>query len=73
MCSMNISTINILYANINSYTGKRKLINNYTENDNIQYTMFVETKTKKSNTSYRDWNILQFNRTGFIIILEVVA
>lgn len=57
-----MSICNILYANINSYTGKKHLINNYIENNNVQCAMFVETKTKKdSNTSYRDWNTLRYD------------
>lgn len=42
--------------------GKKHLINNYIENNNIQCAMFVETKTKKdSNTSHRNWNTLRLD------------
>lgn len=57
---MNMSDINILYSNINSYTKKKHLINNYIENNNISCAMFVEAKiNNKSNTSYRDWTVLR--------------
>lgn len=56
-----MSSINILYANINSYPRKRHIINNYIEKNNIQCALFVESKIKKdSTTNYRNWQVLQY-------------
>lgn len=54
--------VNILYSNIQSYHNKKHIINNYIENNDINCTLFVETKTKAdTNTNYRDWNRMQHN------------
>lgn len=54
------STIKLLYANINSYSEKRHLINHYIENNDIKCTLFVETKAKPHQSlEYRDWTILK--------------
>ena len=52
----------ILYANVNSYSPKKHLINYTLEDRNINCALFVETKTKPdSNTTYRDWVVIQRN------------
>lgn len=57
-----MSHINIVYSNINSYTRKKQLINNYIENNNVGGVMFVESKTNEnSSTAYRDWDVIQYN------------
>lgn len=54
-----MSTIKILYNNINSYLPKRHLINNFIEQNNVSCAMFVEAKIKDShNTNYRDWTTI---------------
>lgn len=51
-----------LYCNINSYPKRKLLINNFIEHQKIDCTTFVETKTKEeSNTSYKDWSVIQHN------------
>lgn len=58
MCEM----LKILYANLNNYTSKKHIIGHYIEQNNINCALFVETKTNnQSNTSYKNWNILQQN------------
>ena len=52
--------IKLLYANINSYINKKHLINHYIQNNNIDCTMFVETKTKQNHsTAFQDWSIIK--------------
>lgn len=54
--------LNILYANVNSYIPKKHIICNFVEQNNINCTLFVETKTKSaSNTVYRNWDVIQRN------------
>lgn len=51
-----------MYSNINSYSRKKQLINNYIENNDVNCTLFVETKTtQNTNTNYRNWHIIQRN------------
>jgi hypothetical protein len=59
---MSTTSLNILYSNINCYSNKVQLINHYTENNNINCRLFVETKTKKeTNIKYQNWNTIQKN------------
>lgn len=51
--------VSLVYSNINSYTRKKHLINNFIEANGVQCAMFVETKTScHSNTSYRNWSFI---------------
>lgn len=54
------SKLKLLYTNVNSYTGKRYIINNTIERYKINCALFVESKTKpENNTNYRNWNIIR--------------
>lgn len=51
-----------MYANFNSYTPRKYLINYIRERHDVNCTLFVETKTNEySNTKHRNWNIVQTN------------
>lgn len=55
-----MNSIKLVYCNINSYSRKKYLINNFIENNDIEATLFVESKTNpESNTTYRNWDIIQ--------------
>lgn len=52
--------IKILYANLNSYINKKYLIQSYIQDNHIDCTMFVETKTRPHySVSYRDWTTIR--------------
>lgn len=54
--------LNILYSNINGYLSKKELVYNFIDNNDINLAMFVESRTKDSNTVvYKNWNIIQQN------------
>ena len=51
--------VKLLYCNINSYIHKKPIISHYIEENNIDCTLFVETKTKENaNVSYKDWHYI---------------
>lgn len=59
---MNMSTLNILYSNINGYLAKKEQVYNFMNNNDINLAMFVESKTKENNTVvYKNWKIIQQN------------
>lgn len=57
-----MSTLNILYSNINGYLAKKEQVYNFMNNNDINLAMFVESKTKENNTVvYKNWKIIQQN------------
>lgn len=61
-----MSKLRIMYANLNSYTPRKHLINNILERHEINCALFVETKTKENtNTKYRNWDII--HRNGIVV------
>lgn len=57
-------SLKLIYANINSYSPKKYLINHYIQNNDIDCIMLVETKQKENIMPYQNWTILQ--QTGNI-------
>lgn len=57
--------LKLIYANINSYSPKKYLINHYLHNNDIDCIMCVETKQKENIMPYQNWTILQ--QTGNIL------
>lgn len=52
-----MASLNILYSNINSYVGKKRLINHFIQKNDVSCAMFVETKTSPdSEVRYQGWN-----------------
>lgn len=49
-----------IYNNIQSYSTKKMILNNYIENSNISCWLLVETKAHEDTTiSYRDYDVLK--------------
>ena len=58
--------IKFLYSNVNGYSRRKILLNNYIENNSIDCVMIVETKTTTgSNVGYKDW--FKSQRNGIIL------
>ena len=54
-----MANLKIIYDNINGYASKKKLMHYFTQTNEIDCIMCVETKLKDNISPFQDWNIVQ--------------